>query len=136
MKKIICKGYTVEVVSWENDGDNYNTQRMTVDTKEEALAIKHMCENLFISNYDNKTIGNKCEEEYEECYEICKNYLLNSDFYKELVDKTESTEKVYYSFVSDINSELFGGSEFYFARVCDSCTIYYSPEDIYLEEIK
>jgi hypothetical protein len=36
MKKIINKGYTLTVVSWENDADNYKTISKTVQTKEES----------------------------------------------------------------------------------------------------
>ena len=36
--KVINKGYTLTVVSWENDGDNYNTKSKIVDSKEKAKA--------------------------------------------------------------------------------------------------
>jgi len=63
-KKVISKGYTVEVTSWENDGDNYKTKSATYDTKEEALAVKAMCLSLFNScNNGDGGIGNMCEGE-------------------------------------------------------------------------
>ena len=30
MKTVVKKGYTLEVTSWENDGDNYRTEFKTV----------------------------------------------------------------------------------------------------------
>tara|TARA_E500000081_G_C6064130_1_gene319745 strand:- start:163 stop:693 length:531 start_codon:yes stop_codon:yes gene_type:complete len=63
-KKVISKGYTVEVTSWENDGDNYKTKSVTYDTKEEALAVKALCLSVFNScNNGDAGIGNMCEDE-------------------------------------------------------------------------
>ena len=63
-KKVISKGYTVEVTSWENDGDNYKTKSATYDTKEEALAVKALCLSVFNScNNGDAGIGNMCEDE-------------------------------------------------------------------------
>ena len=39
-------------------------------------------------------------------------------------------------FVSDINYEIMGSSEYYVSRVFESGSIVYSPENVYLEEIK
>lgn len=81
MKKVASKGYTVEAVSWENDGDNYQTRTMTVDSLEEAKAVKHMCDNLFQvedqSNF-NKSIGNVSEYEYEIAKIITARYLADN----------------------------------------------------------
>lgn len=172
-KKVINKGYTVEVISWENDGDNYKTKSSTFETLEEAKAVKHMCENLFISNYDDKTLGNKMDDEYEDCMLIAARYLvenphllsLNKGVIKPLDLKdeiiTEYEEELqqdpnlkweelipeylevkedlvgdWWDTISHINSELLGYSEYYFSRVCESCTIFFSPEDVYLEVIE
>ena len=46
MKKVIAKkGYTLDVTSWENDADYYQTNSMTFETEEEAkkfLNITHL----------------------------------------------------------------------------------------------
>lgn len=44
------KGYRVTCTSWENDGDYYNTNFVTVDSKELALAIRELC-LLSVSKY-------------------------------------------------------------------------------------
>lgn len=90
--KFVSKGYTLGVVSWENDGDNCRTQHLTVETKEEALAVKHLCENLFQSNYDHLTIGNKMDDEMEECMLIAARYLLENPFLLNLSKKTQKPQ--------------------------------------------
>tara|TARA_B100001105_G_scaffold148940_1_gene119432 strand:- start:3882 stop:4307 length:426 start_codon:yes stop_codon:yes gene_type:complete len=137
-KKIINKGYTVEVVSWENDGDNYRTKSTTYSSLEEAKAVKRMCENLFISGHDDNTVGNKVEDQYEECCEIVKSYLVShpesqSGHFK-VKEDTRAGDA--WDSISHVNSDLLGSSEYYFSRVCESCTIYFSPQDVYLEVIE
>ena len=70
-KLVVKKGYTIEVTSWENDGDNYKTKTLTVDDKEQSIAILDMCKNLFTSHHDtdNTGIGNMMDAE-------CKNIPL------------------------------------------------------------
>lgn len=79
-KRIVRKGYTVEVVSWENDGDNYRTKSKTYKTKEEAVAVKHMCDHLLRSKNDNtyEGIGNLMDDDYNlYCYKVTE-YLSNN----------------------------------------------------------
>ena len=68
MKKVINKGYTITVVSWENDGDNYKTKSITVETIEEARVIHKICKELFML-YD---VGNSMNNEAKP---IIKEYL-------------------------------------------------------------
>lgn len=170
-KKIIDKGYTVEVDSWENDGDNYRTQKDTYLTKEEALAVRHMCENLFLSSNNGEGgIGNLMDDEYTQAHSIIVEYFINNPTLlklneipcpEKLYDKVkdafpeEDIDEDYKGFLheylmeenkdtldhwvdgtSHYNSNLMGYSEYYYSRVCDSCTITYSEEDIYLEVIE
>lgn len=127
MKKILFKkGYTLEVVSWENDGDNYKTKYYTVDTKEKALGIKHMCDNLFQSDTG---VGNSFDDENPE--ETIKEYFEEHPF---LVNANNLDNL--YDYTSDLAYELMGGSECYMFRVCEKCTILYSDKDIELEIIE
>jgi hypothetical protein len=79
-KKVVSAGYTVEVTSWENDGDNYRTKSAVYSTKEEALAVKHMCEVLFdCTDYDNGSgLGNLMEDEDEEAKQKIVSYLIKN----------------------------------------------------------
>ena len=47
--KVVSKGYTVTCESWENDGDNYNTKSVIVQSKKTAEALYQMCKVLFKS---------------------------------------------------------------------------------------
>lgn len=120
--KVINKGYTITVVSWENDGDNYNTNSKTVDTKEEAEKINFICKKLFVScNNGDGGIGNAMDGDADE---IIEDFIANN---------TELN--LTYDYVINLSHKLMGGSEFYDHRVCESCEVTYSPEDIYLEKI-
>jgi hypothetical protein len=132
-KKILSKGYTVRVTSWENDGDNYSTKELFVGMdKDIALAVKHMCENLFISGHDDKTIGNKMTDEYDECEEIIHKYL---ECYPSLVEGLE--EKGYIRCImGHYNHALLGRSEWYYSRVVEKCEIFYCDEDVFVTVVE
>jgi len=79
-KKVISKGYTVEVTSWENDGDNYRTNSAVYSTKEEALAVKHMCEVLFdCTDYDSGGgLGNVMDSDKYEAEQKIVSYFIKN----------------------------------------------------------
>lgn len=133
-EKIFNKGYTVEVVSWENDGDYYATNRQTYPTKEEALAVKHMAETLWDTYYDSKygvasMTNYDCIEEY---YERIHKYFLENDNLLQFckLSTQDSAENIYDGTLH--YKDLLGSSEDYLCRVCDSVKVYYSEEDIYV----
>ena len=122
--KVVEKGYTITVVSWENDGDYYQTNTMTVQTEEEARKIAKLCNELFIScNNGEGGIGNTCDDEDEEANETIDNYIENNPELGLTRDE-----------IIELDYELCGSSECYIYRVCESVTVTYSPEDIYLEK--
>ncbi len=167
MKKVINKGYTVEVVSWENDGDNYRTKTKTYKTKEEAIAVKHMCDNLFKSATNNGGgIGNLMDYETTEAYTVILNYFadnptlleinnistINSlktkiqeefpeagedwfDYRYDYLEEDEDTAGHYIDGTMHYGRDLMGCSEHYYSRISESATIYYSAEDVFLEEV-
>lgn len=134
-KKVIIanKGYTIGVVSWENDGDNYKTKSMTVEDKDYALAILQMCKDIFTSRYNGKNagIGNTMDNDYEKARNIIINYIAD----KPIITKGETDPDVIVDMVMDINYELMGSSEHYYSRVFESGVVYYTPEDIIVDEI-
>jgi hypothetical protein len=117
MKKVLEKGYTITVVSWENDGDNYKTKSKTVKTIEEARVIHKICKELFMLN----DVGNSMDNEAKS---LIKEYLQDNH-----------EMKMSYDNVKKLAWELMGSSEYYDFRVCESVQVVYSPEDIYLEEV-
>lgn len=132
MVKVINKGYTLTVTSWENDGDNYRTKHKTVDTIEEAKRLHTICTTLFKSrNNGEGGIGNSMEgEENDTILEYVEN---NKDLFPEFEGEEDD-------FIIDhilyLAYELMGSSEYYDCRVCESVVVTYSPTDFYLEEIK
>ena len=60
-KKVINKGYTLEVESFENDGDNYATNKVTYETSKLAISVARMCEELFNSDVDGVGNSTRCE---------------------------------------------------------------------------
>jgi hypothetical protein len=123
--KVVEKGYTITVVSWENDGDYYQTNTMTVQTEEEARKIAKLCNELFISCTNGEGgIGNTCHDEDEEANETINDYIENNPELGLTRDE-----------IIELDYKLCGSSEDYIYRVCESVTVTYSPEDIYLEKI-
>lgn len=133
-KKVINKGYTISVTSWENDGDNYRTESQTFDSKEEVAKMYKICAELFISCNNRKGgIGNTNEGDEEEANKTILEWLeKNPTFF----DNQEDADKEgLINDIMEINYKLMGSSEYYYSRVFESASIIYSPEDVYLEEI-
>ena len=121
--KVINKGFTITVVSWENDGDSDATNSITVLDLEEARKINKICKELFKSYNDEEGgIGNSMDGEADD---VIADYIEDNPELNLSVD-----------YINNIASDLMGGgSDCYDYRVCESVKITYSPEDIYLEEI-
>ena len=102
-KKVVSAGYTVEVASWENDGDNYRTKSAVYNTREEALAVKHMCDVLFdCTDYDNGGgIGSVMADEKVEAEQKIISYLINHPTLIEIKDITQLE-----SFKSSVEDEF------------------------------
>ena len=137
-KKVISKGYTITVVSWENDGDNYNTNSITVESKEMAEAYYNMMQLCRSKN--NRINGEIGLGNTSDGFNRRQRQAIISlfDNYPILLHGTKIDEDEYnldYLFM-EISVDLLGSSEFYTCRVMESCTITYSPEDIYLETVE
>jgi hypothetical protein len=97
-KKVISKGYTLEVTSWENDGDNYCTKMNTYNTKEEAIAVRRLCNIVFVScNNGDGGIGNLNDGE-----EGCVNALILNFFIRFPDLLTINQEKTPYDFEKEV----------------------------------
>lgn len=138
MKKVINKGYTLTVTSWENDADNYKTISKTVDTKEEAKVWYDMMQLCKSENNLPKNViklGNTYNGFNKEQEEVAKNFM--KEYHKVLIpnDDIEENEENLVDWFCGLAGDLLGYSENYACRVMESCIVTYSPEDIYLEEI-
>ena len=142
--KVVSKGYTVTCTSWENDGDNYNTNSVVVEKKEMAEALYQMCKVLFQSENGkhSKGIGNSCDGGYlvqTKIAEFIKQYpiLMDEEQVRELIEIEDEDEELefYEEICNHWKYELLGSSEYYYCRVASTTTVSYSPEDIFVEQI-
>ena len=135
MIKVIEKGYTIKVVSWENDGDNYNTKNMVIDSREIAKAISEMCNTIFKSKNSKiyHGIGNIMSEDYEDAYDVIIPFMNEHPILWN--DKPNPTDEELINICMEYNNQLMGSSEWYYSRVMEKCTVTYSSKDIFVEEI-
>ena len=140
--KLVSKGYTLHVTSWENDGDHYATIQYTTESEAEACVIKHLCRNLFSCSSSSRSIGvgNLGDYERDECKMRVMDFLR--DYPEALPTIREDTPKNYLDdedfcmdSIQDLAYELMGASEYYEFRVCEKVVITYYPEDIIVEEL-
>jgi hypothetical protein len=123
--KVIDKGYNVSITSYEDGGNYRSTKTHFIEDKEDAKLIYKLCTELFTEN----KIGNCVNGEGDS---IIAEYIKdNPELFKNFFPEIDFVEFIYI-----LGYELMGDSQYYDFRVCESCQIVYSPEDIYLEEIK
>lgn len=132
----IEKGYTITVTSWENDGDNYNTKSITVDSIEKAKAyydLMQLCKSK--NNTKEIRLGNTSEFSTKE-KKLIVSFLINNPILLEGDDVENANENQLISWFYDITYELLGSSEFYDCRVMESCVVTYSDVEVIPEIIK
>lgn len=137
--KVVSKGYTITVTSWENDGDYKNTKSVTVDSLEEARALYNLSKLCEIRHTKGEIkLGNSCgfnDMQLNLIYEFIRDNPVLLEGYNEL-DITDCDESLLLDVFYHYHYELFGSSEYYSSRVCEKVVVTYSPEDIYVEQIK
>lgn len=136
-QKVLSKGYTITVVSWENDADNYNTKSIVVDTLEKAKAyydLMQLCKSKNNQAPGIIKLGNTHGEYSIDQEELIRTFLTENNI---LVNNNilEDNED-FIDYFQELTYSLLGGSEDYMCRVMEVCTITYSPEDVYNEVIK
>ena len=134
-KKVVSKGYTITVVSWENDGDNYNTNSLTVDSLTKAKALHELM--MLCRSENNRRdgaigLGNSMGFNARQNQAIIDVFKNNPVLYE---NQRIVNDDSYLHLFSDIRYELLGPSEYYACRVMDSCTVTFSDKDIYVERI-
>lgn len=134
--KVVQKGYTLKVVSWENDGDIYKTKYYTVPTLEEARTLYNLCTILFKSlNNSTQGIGNSASYSKTVKDRIISYYEEHKEELSKFYTPIHNAHK-FEEFLRFFSYELIGSSEDYYFRVCESCQVFYSPEDIHCEDVK
>jgi hypothetical protein len=155
MKRVISKGYTISVTSWENDGDNYKTKSMVIESEDEAKAVVEMCKTIFKScNNGDGGIGNTMDDDASSVKELIAEFMLKhpvlikdflknnpelnniSDIESAIEEMDEDTMDDLVDICMEYNYNLMGGSEYYYSRVCEKVEVTYSDTDIFAQEVK
>lgn len=145
MKKVLYKkGYLVRVVSWENDGDNYNTKEVSGLTKEEAESTVAFAK-LFTSKHDidNPGIGNiydPSDSAAKVVFDILRNHYDtygDPDIAKDLQEfDEEDWPDLIPSWLMEKAYDLGLTGEESFTRACEKIEVFYIAEDVVVDEEK
>ena len=139
MKTLYTAGYLIRITSWENDGDNYNTKELQVDTEQEARTVSALCD-LLRADFGN--MYEPCDEDRQEFEQAVAAVPGIKDFVSSLFPDIEPVQENpecgfgYMDAIMDILYDLgLAGSEHYFTRVCESVEVYRIPADVVVEPI-
>jgi len=96
------KGYTLEVTSWENDADNFQTRSKTFNNKEDAILAQDMVMTIGeCGNNGGAGIGNLYNNS-NKTYKIITRYLLNNRPVFDLFNIEPKPEELFPEFIQKI----------------------------------
>ena len=134
----IPAGYQIQITSWENDADHYNTVIKSGLTKDTAKFLLRFAE-LFKSanNHQDPGFGNQCRDHDETDWDALTakfsilvlkypSALKELGWSKTDLAKNASGRDV----IHELHYDLFGGSEYFSFRVFDTAESYYYPEAV------
>jgi hypothetical protein len=132
MKKYITipAGYRLTVVSWENDGDNYNTKvghGLDHEETEFYIELIELCRGDYGNMYDPS------KQDLEEFgYKILE---IIKKFPKQVEGESFETPQDALDLFNEVVYELMGASEDYYTRVLEKWIVEYIPEPINIEDV-
>lgn len=135
----IKAGYRIEVVTWENDADNYKTRDIDGLSEDEAVEIVKYLKLFKKSEWDGG-LGNAYNpddefiQEYTETLQ--KLYEENKATWDNLLGVEEGEIEDFSEWVAGCVGHELGvhGGDF-FTRVVEEFTISYTPVEIVLEDV-
>lgn len=121
---MIKKGYMLSVISWENDGDNYNT--VTIDGLEKDdvefyLNFINIFKKLDLENRYDEGIEEEEAEQFKDEMNMIYENNFPEKYQKHIVD---------HECILLTSRKLLSCGEDFTTRVYDSHSIYFIPEDI------
>lgn len=122
---MIKKGYQLQVTSWENDADNYNTVSLDGLTKEDVefyINFIKVFRELNLENRYNDPVTDEEANLFKEKISNIYNGIIPEKF-KEWFDGYGET-------IVDVSSDILSYGEEFTTRVYDSHNIYFFPEDV------
>jgi|SRR5579859_5972 len=125
----IPKGYRLTVVSWENDGDNYNTKIKSGLTKEYALFFVDLCKAV---DHDSEiaNLYEPSDEEVGDAHRVLRDVMIKH----RKADENEPLDEVGDSAMEYLYDLGLCHGEF-FTRVCESFKVELVPEDVHFEDV-
>ncbi len=141
MKTLYHAGYLIRVTSWENDGDNYNTKEIQVDTEQEARDVVAFCEMFGSSSRNEHNIGNLCEGEDNTARPAFRAFYFSHPGFVNLTlsdyeDEEEETDAICDAMMEVAYELGLNGSDYFYTRVCESVTVYRIPADVLVEQVQ
>lgn len=133
----IPAGYQIQVTSWENDGDNYNTKILSGLSKELAKFYSDFCKLFTKSHHEPGGIaGNaykKSDVKWDSLFEKFKEIVGGfpgcfAEMGWEKVDLENESELR--NAIGEIAYELMGGSEYFYFRKVETIEVFYIPQEI------
>lgn len=140
MKTLYTAGYLIRVTSCENDGDNYNTKEIQVDTEQEARDVVAFCDMFGSSSNSKHDIGNLCDGDDNTARPAFRSfYFSHPDFINltlsDYKDEEEETDAICDAMMEAAYDLGLSGSEYFYTRVCKSVVVYRIPADVVVEEL-
>lgn len=132
---IIPAGYRLSVVSWENDGDAYQTRVFEGLTRERAEFLIEVAELTSRGKFGNlyEPSDTKLKKLGEAALALFKRFPGQSNFEPQ-GDEAADLEEARDCF-GDLHFTLCGSSEHFYTRVLESWKIEYVPHEIVLENV-
>lgn len=126
---MIKAGFMLEITSWENDADNYNTIQISGLTKEKAQLYINIIK-LFGSQSRNG-FGNLCARYDSPEEELARNAVTDLLLAFDEAGEAGVDERSHaFEEISDYMSQFLGSGEDYVFRVYSSHKVYFVPVDI------
>lgn len=143
IQTVIPSGYRLTVVSWENDGDNYQTKVLEGLTKEQTQFYVEFLKWFDSKNHKSKTFDNMYDPSYSEIVEAHSYIKVTLLQYSDIVNNLWEynvigdciTADDFSDVINDLHSNVCGRSEEFYFRVVESIKVEYIKEPIVLEDV-
>lgn len=137
----IPAGYRLTVVSWENDGDNYNTKVLEGLSRETCQMYVDLCKLLGVSNgHRDRNLSNLYEPSEDQIEKLTDAFMPIVAKYLHTVipleDIEDATNKEYVcDYIMSVLYDLGLSCGEWYTRVCESVTIELVPQDVLFEDV-
>lgn len=136
-KTIVPAGYRLTVVSWENDGDNYNTKVVEGISRERCQYLVDLCKLLHFNISSNNVYNNLYEpsdEEIEKLTDAMMDLVVKHSISRSDLPDPTNREDVRDYVIEDLYDLGLSHGEWY-TRVCDDYRVELVPPGVEFEDV-